>query len=486
MSGELDLYKETRKQLDLVSPSFCLAKWLQVTLHLHNGQTHSCHHPAPHHIPLAELKDDHTTLHNTEFKKDQQRMMIEGDKPNECQYCWNVEDLPGEQTSDRIMKSTWMIQDIPPINTALVEIDAIPKVVESMNLGESINPHYVEVSFSNVCNFKCSYCSPVYSSKWVSEISNHGPYYLTNREHNGLEWYKQNNEMPIHHTEDNPYVAAFWEWWPELVKTLKIFRITGGEPLLDKNTFKVMDMLEETPRPEMEFSINSNLGSSDAVIDNYISSIKSLLDQKKIKRHVLYTSVDGHGAQAEYGRNGLDYDKWLQNINKILQELPSVKIAIMCTANIFTITSYKRLLEDVYELKVKYMSNSRQMPLTIDTSILRWPHHQCAAILPNDYEELLDDAYNYALEREEANGTNAAYKGFFQFEIEKIRRFVEFAKNPPNENEGTNELTSKRDFYLFVNEHDRRRGTNFLETFPELTEFYEQCRTLNTNIIATG
>jgi hypothetical protein len=27
-----------------------------------------------------------------------------------------------------------------------------------------------------------------------------------------------------------------------------------------------------------------------------------------------------------------------------------------------------------------------------------------------------------------------------------------------------------------VDEHDKRRGTNFLETFPELESFYNKCK----------
>ena len=31
------------------------------------------------------------------------------------------------------------------------------------------------------------------------------------------------------------------------------------------------------------------------------------------------------------------------------------------------------------------------------------------------------------------------------------------------------------DFYRFFNEHDKRRGTDFLKTFPEMSEFWRQC-----------
>ena len=56
MTKELDAFKQTKEQINNISPSFCAAKWQQVTLHLHNGRTHSCHHPSPHAIPVDEIK----------------------------------------------------------------------------------------------------------------------------------------------------------------------------------------------------------------------------------------------------------------------------------------------------------------------------------------------------------------------------------------------------------------------------------------------
>jgi organic radical activating enzyme len=474
MSGELEIFKKTQAVLDDVSPSFCMAKWLQVTLHLQNGKNHSCHHPQTHHTPLSELVDNPSALHNTSFKKEQRKLMVDGKRPTECQYCWNVEDLVGNHVSDRIMKSS---------DAGWAGDNRVPGLLDKISAGEEINPTYVEVSFSNACNFKCSYCSPVHSSKWTSEISNQGPYQLSTRMHNDLDWYRHTKDMPIHHKEYNPYVEAFWEWWPELSKTLKVFRITGGEPLIEPNTFKVIDFLSNTPLPDMEFSINSNLGVPTSVIDTYIEKMSELIVNNKIRRHCMYTSVDGHGKQAEYGRHGLDYEYWLSNVNKVLTELPTVKIVIMCTTNIFSITTYKRLLQDVYDLKIKYQSDVRDMPITIDTSILRWPHHQCLAILPNEYADLLVPALDFMKEKEEMNGINLAYQGFFQFEIEKLSRLVEFVRTQPNASEGIVIDTAMRDFYLFVNEHDRRRGTDFLATFPELEPFYMRCKALEENMI---
>jgi len=69
-----------------VSSTFCLAKWHHVTMYLQTGETHSCYHPAPHKIPLIEVFDNPSALHNTEHKKQERKMMLEGKKPEGCQY----------------------------------------------------------------------------------------------------------------------------------------------------------------------------------------------------------------------------------------------------------------------------------------------------------------------------------------------------------------------------------------------------------------
>ena len=148
MTSSQEKFASFREKLAQVSPSFCSAKWLQVTLHLHNGHNHSCHHPATHKTAQTELLDNPSSLHNSSQKKEFRKQMLHGERPAECQYCWNVEDLPGNQISDRVIKSAdhW----------AAPHLERIAKTPWNQN----VSPTYVEVSFSNTCNFKCAYCFP--------------------------------------------------------------------------------------------------------------------------------------------------------------------------------------------------------------------------------------------------------------------------------------------------------------------------------------
>ena len=68
MLNEEQKYKKVIEILNSVSPSFCLAKWHQLTLYLQNGFNHSCHHPSPHKVPLLELETNFKALHNTQYK----------------------------------------------------------------------------------------------------------------------------------------------------------------------------------------------------------------------------------------------------------------------------------------------------------------------------------------------------------------------------------------------------------------------------------
>lgn len=460
-----------KKELNEISPSFCAAKWQQVTVHLATGQTHSCHHPTTHKIPVLEILDNPTALHNTKFKKEQRKLMLEGKRPSECDYCWRVEDSNTDESadvySDRITKSYegWSRPYINDIKNARWDND--------------VNPSYFEISFSNVCNFKCSYCSPEVSSKWLEEIQQYGHYDLYSLGYNNLDYLKQINKYPIPEREDNPYVNAFWEWWPTLIKSLKVFRITGGEPLLSKHTFRVLDYLIENPQPELELDINSNLCVPDELFNKFIEKMKIIQEHKAIKRFKVYTSAEAKGKRAEYIRHGLDYDKWLLNCNRVLEEIPDSYLTVMSTYNLLSVSTFTDFLKDMVELKEKYtVQPTRPHPISVDIPYLRWPHFLAAWILPMDMLHHVEESVTYMYKNmQQTHWLPLCGKSFFDYEISRMKRIFYLLRGSLiNPKQDWDMITkSKIDFYKFVNEHDKRRGTNFLETFPEYEALYREC-----------
>jgi len=449
--------QEYKNKINAVSPSFCLAKWKQVTLHLQTGHNHSCHHPTTHKIPLEELVVNSSALHNTNFKKSQRKMMLTGTRPEECDYCWRVEDSSDNNISDRIYKSydqTW----------AQPYLEEIKKFTGD----EDVNPSYLEVSFSSVCNFKCSYCSPQISSSWMEEIQQYGAY-PTSTQFNNIEWFKTTDQMPIPHNQYNPYVEAFWKWWPEVYPNLKHFRITGGEPLLTKDTFKTLDYMIENPNLNIDFSINSNMCVPDSLLSKFIEKIKIITEEKKVAKFKIFTSADTYGSQAEYIRNGLNYDQWIANIRRVLTEVPKATFTIMSTYNAMSVPGYTKFLEDMLSIKQEFGDRDTS-PLIVDIPYLRYPAHQAVFILPNSWAEQIKSQVDFMY----ANlDRGPKQRGFFDWEADKFKRIYEIVVNKKDDKDITR---LRQDFVAFVDEHDRRRSTNFLTTFPEFKELYESWR----------
>ena len=449
----MDYIEETRKKLNKVSSCFCLAKWTTVTLHLESGTTHSCHHPKVHKIPIEGLKENPSALHNTPFKIEQRKQMIEGVRPSECQYCWNVEDLKSNQVSDRIFKSG-------EIHSS-TQYDKIVKDPYS----KKINPGYVEVSFSNTCQFKCSYCSANFSSTWQEELNKFGNYPAFS----GIR------TDEIIEEDQNEYIKAFWDWWPDLKKDLYTFRITGGEPLLSPNTFKVMENLMLNPEPNLKLAINSNLGAPQVLVDKFIGLAKSLLDKKAVKHLELYTSIDAFGEKAEYIRNGLKHDYFWSNIEKLLQANERMTICIMCTFNALSVTSFIPLLKKIIEINHKYKNPLRARALNIDISYLRNPEYQTVQALTPDFAGYVEEILQFI--KNNQGKSVGDFTEFYDIHIYKVERLLEWMKAdvPPETRQ-----KYQREFYEFFSEHDRRRNTDFLKTFPEFGDFWLHCKSLSS------
>ena len=445
--------KNTRDRLNKVGPGFCAMKWWHQTLYLHTGDNHSCYHPRPHHIPIHEIEANPAALHNTEHKKQQRKTMLEGGRPDECYYCWNIEDLEGEHISDRMIHSS--------SSFAINELESLGETPWD----QDVNPRYLEISFGNGCNYRCGYCCPQASTLWMDEIKKHGNYDLTYNQYgiDFLDWGTYYGPK-----DDNPYIEAFWKWWPSLRKDLWTLRITGGEPLMNPGSMQFFDLLEKEPAPQLEISINSNLGVTKNKMTKFFNRIESLLEQKKIKSFSLYTSIEGWGEQAEYMRTGLKCDHWEDNFKEALRR--GFKVGIMCTYNVLCVATYQNFLKRVIHWR-KEIGSQGLHQVQFDVPYLKEPPHWMLNILPRDFLMLhMDDTLKFIADNKE---------WFTDVEYEKFKRVRDYADQNPVDKEKIHQ--GRRDFYSFFKENDKRLGTDLLKTFPMYEEFYNQCKEVHDN-----
>jgi len=420
-----------------IKHSFCAAKWLMVTMHFGMGENHSCYHPPIHRWKREETDKDPSALHNTGHKIEQRRQMLNGERPSECYYCFNMEDINPDVISDRkrFTNESW----------------AIERRAEILNspYDKPINPSYLEISFANTCNFACSYCSPGQSSRWEHEVRKLGSYPV---EDPTVHKDKMHDMLP---EDDNPYIDAFWRWLPEAYKDLRYLRITGGEPLATRNFMKLLDFVATNHNPNLTLVINTNLCVPEKNLNMFFEKATTLLNAKTIKGLEVYTSMDTWGPQAEYIRDGLDVEQWERTVRKISTTF-HVPIRIMVTFGLLSIFNFKTFIKKVIELRhdgVDIMFNCARL---VD------PKHFDLRILPDSADNYFEDTNNFMKENDSL---------IKSVERETWAMVYDFWKARKSTMNDTEREWRTDQFKKFTNEYDKRRERSFINVFSELAEW---------------
>ena len=362
---------------DRISPSFCAAKWYNATIWLNEGKTASCHHPKQHDIPKEEILLNPSALHNTSFKKEKRKEMLEGTRPSECEYCWRVEDGSVTNVSDRVYK------------TAIYTEFEIAECKSKFGWNKNVPLKTLEISFDSNCNFACSYCSPTYSTTWQKDIRNNGFYKIS-------EDHDNNSMLKFGESEiEDIYSESFWKWWEsELQYSLKELRITGGEPTASKHFWKLVDWWKLN-KPNIEFAVNSNLGNSKLT--------NKLIDvSHEFNNFILYTSNESVGTHAEYIRDGLVWDTWLTNLENFIKNGKTYSISMMMTINALSLFSLLKFMDLMLELKIKYKTVSPGCSF----NILRHPSFQSVLVLPKELRFKFSDDIEKWVDKNWQGGKN--------------------------------------------------------------------------------
>ena len=372
--------------------------------------------------------------------------MLAGERPAGCEYCWKIEDMDTDAVSDRVYKSK--IYPIEALNEAYNE-----------DHRQDVNLRTLEIAFDRTCQFACSYCNPAFSSTWVRDINQNGPYAGLVSDGRNHFTHAHDHSQLYRFGEVNPYVEAFFNWWEtDLHRTLQELRITGGEPTMSGELWKLIDWFKNNQgRSQTRLAINSNLGMDRIRLLDFINRIQG------IPHLEIYTSQESIGAQAEYIRDGLDYDLWMHNVQELLEHDAIKAVHCMATINALCLDSLPDLLDQLMRLKQVY--GRERVNFTLN--ILRFPSFQSALVLP----DRLRSKYKHSLET--WLGLNRSSPLMHEHEINHMQRLIDYldvVKTPHSDAFDMPKLHN--DFRQFYTQYDQRRGKNFTATFPTLSEWY--------------
>jgi len=439
---------EFRQQhLDSKSASFCAAKWYNATIWLGSGQTTSCHHPPAHAIDAKAIKSNPKAIHNTTQKKQDRAQMQRGERPAGCEYCWKIEDMGVDAVSDRVYKSR------------IYPIQALDQAY-TISPDQDVNLRTLEIAFDRTCQFACSYCNPAFSSTWARDIKNNGPYTELISDGRNHFTHEHNSSQLYRFGESNPYVDAFFDWWEtDLHKTLQELRITGGEPTMSGELWKLIDWFKANKgRSQTRLAINSNLGMDRLKLFEFRDALKDI-------PHVeIYTSNEAFESQAEYIRDGLDYDLWMHNVQELLEHDHIRAVHVMCTINALCLDSLDVFLDQLVRLKKVY--GRERVNFTLN--ILRFPSFQSALILPGHlkiyYRNRLIDWM----------GKHKGHSYLHEHEINHVNRLINYLDRVVTPHSEAFDLAKLlNDFKQFYTQYDQRRNKDIRATFKNLTAWYD-------------
>jgi hypothetical protein len=181
----------------------------------------------------------------------------------------------------------------------------------------------------------------------------------------------------------------------------------------------------------------------------------------------LYTSNESIELHAEYIRDGLVWNDWVNTIEVALDNQISHKLRalhIMCTINALCLDSLVQFLEYVIDWKMCYGRDAVNFSL----NILRFPSFQSALVLPDNLRTAYKDQLVDFMDRYR----NSEFIQEFEWnQLQRLVDYLDVVKTPHSEAFDLDRL--RNDFKKFYAQYDQRRNKNFTETFPKLAKWYD-------------
>ena len=276
----------SRRVLD---KNFCVIPWTGFEVEP-NGDVKNCIISKEVIGNLKENSIEQITQKNSVIK----RQMLDGEFPKSCEGCYLHEKHRGKDFGSISSRLYYAKEITPHISKDLLED---PKNFEL---------RHVDVRWSNKCNFACVYCSPLYSSKWETEL--------------GMK--------PKKNSSDN-----LKEYLYANIKRLKNVYLAGGEPMLMKQNKEFLELLLKH-NPEVHIRVNTNLSKTKTGVFDLLCQFKN----------VHWTiSVDSIEDEFEYIRFNGVWGDFLDNL-KIIRNIKDHKISFNM---LYFVLNYKSIFKAI-------------------------------------------------------------------------------------------------------------------------------------------
>lgn len=296
---------------------------------------------------------------------------------------------------------------------------------------ETTGLEFLDLRFSNICNFKCRSCNHENSTAWYHDARSF-----------------VNEEIPddVVRLSENP--EKIWSFIKHQLPTLKRIYLAGGEPMLQEEHYQLLELLIAEKRTDIAIEYNTNLSTLE------YKGWKAVELWSHFPHITLGASLDGVGEQAELIRKGLDWKKTMKNFSLIQKEAPHVKFILAPTISVMNCFHITVAIETFVQ------NGMLTCPDFFRPNVLLQPNYLSVQILNPDERKSLEKHYLSFL--------NSILETTPAILFEKIER--ELQRILIHINSSPCDLNERIRFKKFTIKLDQLRNEKTVLLFPELMD----------------
>lgn len=365
-------------------------------------------------------KDTFENIMNSTTAKRVRKTLMNNEFPPECSACADVEKQTGDiasvrKFSNRLVNNTDFLNNTTSDGTLIKQ-----------------TPVFLDLLFSNKCNFACMGCDPTLSSTIADKYTD--AYDLVfNKSYERKNWHNKSDIID--------YILKYKD-------SIRLIHFNGGEPFMQTEVHEILDVLKK-----------HNLQKQIKIWSHTNGSVKKYKGVDVIEDYLQYwgenceisLSHDLHYNKGEYVRYGLVTKKWEENFQRITDA--NIMINIHTSYNIFNCLH----LCDLFDYYTKHLNHKG------DLSLIPWynpkPFTAPLAQVNSDILYKANDQLNEMQMILAKGSKNIAWN------TRELRNFLNIKWEDLQEQHNR--------FKKSINKFDLLRNTNFVETFPELSCLYE-------------
>lgn len=337
------------------SDSFCILPWMHIATNS-SGNYRYCCNSTPGKNFIHDENGKEYKIHRTppevvwnspDYKKIRQQM-LNGEKPKVCVRCWREEAI-GVKSARQNYNDQYSNHIAEALSSTTPDGEAPLKGV------------YVDLRLGNLCNLKCRMCNPWASNQWVEEWNN-----LTSYDGSDID-----QEERTRLTDMNwPRNPKLWEHLMTIIDSVEEIYLTGGEPTLALEQYKLFDKCIELDKAKnIILKYNTNLTNIPPKMIDYWKHFK------KIKINASIDGFDQLNRYIRYPTNWKSVDKNLLAFHE-MEKQGKMRVQVHTTVQIYNILDLNELFE--------YTTQFGYFPYL---NILNHPDYLNIRVLPQNLKE---------------------------------------------------------------------------------------------------